>query len=107
VVYGEVRGVDPMELGKFNLSLMECPLPARLSTRLGSVLYRYAALAAKRGMHNLDYPDKSIYFLGGMTEGTETLACFAAMCIWPQHFAVFAYTFALLCGITTATRIWW
>ena len=67
----------------------------------------FAALAAKRGMHNLAYPDKSIYFLGGLTEGTETLAFFAAMCLWPQHFAVLAYTFAGLCAITTATRIWW
>jgi phosphatidylglycerophosphate synthase len=67
----------------------------------------FAALAAKRGMQNLAYPDKSIYFLGGLTEGTETLAFFVAMCLWPQHFAVFAYTFACLCAITTATRIWW
>jgi len=67
----------------------------------------FAALAAKRGMESLDYPDKSIYFLGGLTEGTETVAFFAAMCIWPQHFAALAYTFALLCAITTATRIWW
>ena len=67
----------------------------------------FAALAAKRGMDNTDYPDKSIYFLGGLTEATETLAVFVAMCLWPQHFAVLAYGFAALCAITTATRIVW
>lgn len=67
----------------------------------------FAALAAKRGLNSTAYPDKSIYFLGGLTEATETLACFAAMCLWPQHFAALAYGFASLCAITIATRIWW
>ena len=67
----------------------------------------FAALAAKRGLNSTAYPNKSIYFLGGLTEATETLACFAAMCLWPQHFAVLAYSFASLCAITIATRIWW
>jgi phosphatidylglycerophosphate synthase len=67
----------------------------------------FAALAAKRGMTSVDYPDKSIYFLGGLTEATETLACFAAMCLWPDYFAPLAYGFAALCAVTTATRIWW
>ncbi|NBX22449.1 MAG: CDP-alcohol phosphatidyltransferase family protein, partial [Betaproteobacteria bacterium] len=49
----------------------------------------------------------SFYFLGGLTEATETLAFFVAMCIWPAHFDVLAYTFAALCAVTTATRIWW
>ncbi|RFO97532.1 hypothetical protein DIC66_06575 [Rhodoferax lacus] len=67
----------------------------------------YAAFAAKRGLASLVWPDKSLYFLGGLTEATETLALFLAMCLWPQHFAPLAYGFACLCAITTATRIWW
>ena len=67
----------------------------------------FAALAAKRGLSSTAYPNKSIYFLGGLTEATETLACFAAMCLWPQHFATLAYGFAALCAITIATRLWW
>jgi len=67
----------------------------------------FAVLAAKRNLNNLAYPDKSFYFLGGLTEATETLGCFIAMCLWPQHFALFAYAFASLCLITTVTRIWW
>jgi phosphatidylglycerophosphate synthase len=67
----------------------------------------YAAFAAKRGLASLVWPDKSLYFLGGLTEATETLALFMAMCLWPQYFAPLAYGFACLCAITTATRIWW
>ena len=73
----------------------------------GSSFLAFAALAAKRGLTNLNYPDKSIYFLGGLTEATETLVCFAAMCLWPAHFATLAYGFAALCALTTITRIGW
>jgi len=67
----------------------------------------FAAIAAKRKMDNLAWPDKSFYFLGGLTEATETLACFVAMCIWPQHFTVIATVYAGMCLVTTVTRIWW
>jgi phosphatidylglycerophosphate synthase len=67
----------------------------------------FAVLAAKLGLSSTAYPNKSFYFLGGLTEATETLACFAAMCLWPQHFAALAYGFAALCAVTIVTRIWW
>ena len=51
-------------------------------------------------------PGKSFYFLGGLTEATETITIFAVMCIWPEHFAVLAYGFAGLCAITTGMRVW-
>lgn len=49
--------------------------------------------------------NKSFYFLGGLTEATETLAFFIAMCLWPMHFPTLAYVFALLCMLTSVTRI--
>jgi len=67
----------------------------------------FAVIAAKRKLDNLRWPDKSLYFLGGLTEATETLACFVAMCIWPSCFPLIAGVFAAMCAITTATRIWW
>jgi phosphatidylglycerophosphate synthase len=73
----------------------------------GSSFLAFSALAAKRNLHSTDYPDKSIYFLGGLTEATETIAVFLAMCIWPEHFALWAYGFATLCALTTAMRIRW
>jgi phosphatidylglycerophosphate synthase len=73
----------------------------------GSSFLAFAAIAAKRGIPSLDFPDKSIYFLGGLTEATETLLCFLAMCVFPERFTELAYGFAALCVITTMTRIWW
>ena len=73
----------------------------------GSSFLAFAALAEKRGLTDTALPGKSFYFLGGLTEATETIAVFAAMCLWPEHFAVLAYGFAALCAITTAMRVWW
>ena len=73
----------------------------------GSSFLAFAVIAAKRGMTSLQYPGKSLYFLGGLTEATETLACFLAMCGWPPCFPELAYGFASLCLVTIATRLWW
>ena len=73
----------------------------------GSSFLAFAALAEKQGLTDTALPGKSFYFLGGLTEATETIAVFAAMCIWPEHFAVLAYGFAALCVITTAMRVGW
>jgi phosphatidylglycerophosphate synthase len=73
----------------------------------GTCFLAFATIAAKRGLTSVDYPDKSFYFLGGLTEATETLAFFIAMCVWPQHFRSFAFLFAAMCAVTIATRIGW
>ena len=73
----------------------------------GSSFLAFATVAAKRGMASVAMPDKSFYFLGGLTEATETIAAFVAMCLWPQWFAPIAYGFAALCAITTALRVAW
>jgi phosphatidylglycerophosphate synthase len=65
----------------------------------------YAIMAEKRGERATNYPTKAFYYLGGLTEGTETIACFVLMCITPQWFATIAYVYAALCAITAATRI--
>ena len=44
--------------------------------------------------------------MSGLTEATETLLAFAAMCLWPQAFPVLAGVFAGLCGLTVLTRLW-
>ena len=74
-------------------------------TLAGLTFLAFAVLAEKRGLKSTAYPSKSFYYLGGLTEGTETILCFAAMCLWPQHFAVFAYGYAALCALTAATRL--
>ncbi len=73
----------------------------------GTSFLAFAVLAAKRGLTSAAYPDKSFYFLGGLTEAAETLAFFVAMCLWPRHFAVLAYVFSLLCIVTIGMRLHW
>jgi hypothetical protein len=71
----------------------------------GSSFLAFAVLAARRGMASTAFPQKGFYYLGGLTESTETLATFVLMCLLPGWFGVLAYGFAVMCGITTATRI--
>lgn len=72
----------------------------------GSSFLAFALLAERRGLTSMDYPNKGLYYLGGLTEATETLLCFCLMCLWPAQFALWAYGFAVLCGLTLATRLW-
>jgi phosphatidylglycerophosphate synthase len=72
----------------------------------GSSFLAFAVMAGKRGLASTAYPKKGLYYLGGLTEATETLVCFVLMCLWPQHFAVLALGFAALCLLTIATRLW-
>ena len=71
----------------------------------GTSFLAYATLAAKRGETSTAYPSKGIYYLGGLTEGSETITLFVLCCLWPDWFGVLAYIYAALCAITTATRI--
>lgn len=73
----------------------------------GSSFLAFAAVAEKRQLQSVAFPDKSFYFLGGLTEATETITAFAAMCLWPSWFPQIAYGFAVLCGITIVLRIGW
>lgn len=72
----------------------------------GGSFLAFATLAQKRGIENPDYPTKSLHYMGGITEGSETIAAFVLFCLLPQWFAVLAYVFAGLCFITAASRIY-
>jgi phosphatidylglycerophosphate synthase len=72
----------------------------------GSSFLAFAVLAERRGLKSTGYPSKGFFYLGGLTEGSETIACFTLMCLVPQHFAGWAYGFAALCALTIGTRLW-
>jgi len=72
----------------------------------GASFLTFAALAAKRGITSAARGSKSIYYLGGLTEGTETIALFVGICLLPDLFAWFAWIFGALCWLTTAVRVW-
>ena len=71
----------------------------------GASFLAYAIFAAKRGITTEISGSKSLYYLGGLTEGTETILIFMAFCLAPQYFAVMAYGFAAACWVTTVSRI--
>jgi phosphatidylglycerophosphate synthase len=71
----------------------------------GSSFLAFAVLAERRGLQSAAYPTKGLYYLGGLTEASETLLCFALMCLWPAHFALWAYGFAALCALTVVGRL--
>ncbi|MCX7063651.1 MAG: CDP-alcohol phosphatidyltransferase family protein, partial [Proteobacteria bacterium] len=71
----------------------------------GSSFLAYAVFAERRGLSSDEYPNKGIFYLGGLTEASETLICFVLMCVLPAYFAVWAYGFAFLCALTIATRL--
>jgi len=72
----------------------------------GTSFLSYAAIAEKRGIEASDKGVKGIYYLGGLTEGTETIIFLIACCIWSQYFTTMAVIFASLCLITTALRVY-
>ena len=70
----------------------------------GTSFLAYAIMAAKRQLTNDLRGSKSLYYLGGLTEGTETIAVFVAFCLWPDGFVPLAYGFGALCWVTTVSR---
>jgi len=71
----------------------------------GSSFLAFAVLAERRGLKSEAYPTKGLFYLGGLAEASETLICFVLMCLWPQHFAWWAYGFAVLCGLSIIGRL--
>ncbi len=70
----------------------------------GATFLAYSALAAKRGMATTASGIKSIYYSNGLLEGTETIAFFVVLCVWPETFSLLAYVFGALCFATATLR---
>ena len=50
-------------------------------------------------------PNKSFFYIGGITEGFETILCFIMMLSFYEHINYIAYIFGALCWITFITRV--
>ncbi|MFM7379324.1 MAG: CDP-alcohol phosphatidyltransferase family protein [Erythrobacter sp.] len=64
----------------------------------------FAVIAAKRGASTEAHGKKSFFYSTGLAEGTETIAVFIAMCLWPAWFGAIAYAYAALCVLTVFQR---
>jgi phosphatidylglycerophosphate synthase len=82
------------------------PAAALLCAFMGTAtsFLAFAVLAERRGLPRDAFPSKGIHYLGGLTEGFETILVVALMCLWPAGFPVLAWSFAAACCLTTLTR---
>lgn len=67
----------------------------------------FSVIAERQGLTSVSMPRKGLYYLGGITEGAETIAFFVAICLFPGAFATIATLFAVLALLTTFARWWW
>lgn len=71
----------------------------------GCSFLAYAIIAAKRGLSSEAQGKKSIYYLEGLTEGSETIGVLVLLCLLPDDFTTIAVIFGLLCWLSTVGRI--
>lgn len=73
----------------------------------GSSFLAFAVQAARNNIGDPVYKHKSLYYMTGLTEGTETITCLILFCLFPHYFALIAFIFGALCWFTTFTRIYY
>ncbi|CAN1519224.1 PgsA Phosphatidylglycerophosphate synthase [Paracoccaceae bacterium] len=71
----------------------------------GATFLGFAILAEKRGLTTRSRGEKSLYFTAGLMEGTETIAVFVVMVLWPPLFVPLAWVFGVLCIVTALARV--
>ncbi len=65
----------------------------------------FSIMAERFQLVNLRLPNKGFYYLGGLTEGTETIFFFAFCCLFPDFFQPVAWFFGCCCFFTAFMRI--
>ncbi|USE39664.1 CDP-alcohol phosphatidyltransferase family protein [Endozoicomonas sp. SCSIO W0465] len=72
----------------------------------GASFLAYAIMAEKHQLPDPNFKHKSLYYLGGLAEGTETIFLFILFCLLPGYFPQLALGFAAICMLTAALRVW-
>ncbi len=70
----------------------------------GSSFLAFTVAAEKQGISSDAHGLKSLYYLGGLTEGTETILFFVIICMYPESFPLLAVLFGSICWITVLGR---
>jgi phosphatidylglycerophosphate synthase len=73
----------------------------------GSSFLAFAIIAQKRGISTEIRGKKGFFYLGGLTEGSETIIFLLVVAFRPDLFVPLAWVFGCLCWITTITRVWY
>lgn len=71
----------------------------------GGSFLGFAVLAEKARMRSERHGVKTLYFTGGLLEGSETILFFVALCLFPAWFAPLAWVFGALCLVTALARV--
>lgn len=73
-------------------------------TITGISFLAFAVTAAEQGASTSAHGQKSFFYSTGIAEGTETIAAFLLMCLFPAWFPYIATGYAVLCVITVFQR---
>lgn len=71
----------------------------------GSAFLAFAIMAEKRNLSTSHQGAKSLYYIGGLAEGTETIGLFLLMALLPAWFPVLAWAFAGVCLVSASARV--
>ncbi len=73
----------------------------------GTAFLALSSVLERRGeAARADHADgRSLLFVGGLAEGTETVIVYALICLLPQHLEVIAWLFAAAVAVTAVQRI--
>lgn len=71
----------------------------------GAAFLAFAVMAERRGLETTRQGLKSLYYLGGLAEGGETIVVFVAFCLLPGWFPAIAWTFAGVTAVSAAARL--
>jgi phosphatidylglycerophosphate synthase len=69
----------------------------------GTAFLALSSLLERRGATSTDR--RSLRFVGGLAEGTETIVVYILFCVYPSHSAVIAWAFAAAVAVTFIQRI--
>lgn len=70
----------------------------------GTAFLAWSTVAERRRRERPD--ERSLHFVGGLAEGTETILAYVAFCLAPDHAAIIAWTFTALVAVTVLQRLW-
>ncbi len=71
----------------------------------GSAFLAFAIMAEKRNLSTSHQGAKSLYYIGGLAEGTETIGLFLLMALLPAWFPILAWAFAGVCLVSASARV--
>jgi phosphatidylglycerophosphate synthase len=70
-----------------------------------TVFLAFAIMAEKRGLETEAQGRKSFFYVAGLAEGTETIAFFAIVIIWPGAFIPAAFVYAGIVYVSVIGRV--